>query len=186
MRVAALYDIHGNLPALEAVLADVESEGVERIVAGGDVLWGRSSRSASTRSAGAMPSSSRGTASATSSTGVNESAAWCRDRLSADELDFVAGWPATVELELDGLGGVLFCHATPRSDNENLTATTPDADVAAALAGVEADVVVGGHTHVQDDRRFPAGRGSSTPAASGCRSRASTGRSGRSSGRTSS
>jgi predicted phosphodiesterase len=46
MRVAALYDIHGNLPALEAVLAEVEREGVDAVVSGGDVLWGRSSRSA--------------------------------------------------------------------------------------------------------------------------------------------
>src|SRR3954447_17165601 len=40
MRVAALYDIHGNLPALEAVLADVRTAGVERIVIGGGVIPG--------------------------------------------------------------------------------------------------------------------------------------------------
>ena len=40
MRVAALYDIHGNLPALEAVLAEVEHEGVDAIVIGGDIASG--------------------------------------------------------------------------------------------------------------------------------------------------
>ena len=40
VRIAALYDIHGNLPALEAVLRDVETSGVDRIVVGGDVLPG--------------------------------------------------------------------------------------------------------------------------------------------------
>ena len=89
-------------------------------------------------------------------TAADESSAWCRGRLTADELGLVSSWPATVELGLDGLGRVVFCHATPRSDTENLTRSTPDADVMAALSGVDADVVVGGHTHVQDDRR-PAG-----------------------------
>ena len=42
MRVAALYDVHGNLPALEAVLDDLDAEGVDSIVVGGDVLWGPS------------------------------------------------------------------------------------------------------------------------------------------------
>ena len=46
MRVAALYDIHGNLPALEAVLDDVRSARVDRIVAGGDVVVGPMSRDA--------------------------------------------------------------------------------------------------------------------------------------------
>ena len=54
-----------------------------------------------------------------------------------------------------GSGRVVFCHATPRSDEEILTRLTPDEAVAAALAGVEADVVVCGHTHVQFDRRVP-------------------------------
>ena len=40
MRVAALYDIHGNLPALDAVLEDIRQVGVDRIVVGGDVLPG--------------------------------------------------------------------------------------------------------------------------------------------------
>ncbi len=156
MRVAALYDIHGNLPALEAVLAEVDSEDVERIVVGGDVLWGpfQSECLEALRSRDAVFIS--GNCERDVLAAADESSAWCRDQLTAGELDFVAGWPATVELELDGLGSVVFCHATPRSDTENLTRSTPDADVTAALSGVDADVVVGGHTHVQDDRR-PAG-----------------------------
>ena len=62
-----------------------------------------------------------------------------------------------MELELRELGSVLFCHATPRSDTENLTRSTPDAEVSAALSGIEADVVVGGHTHVQQDRPLSGG-----------------------------
>jgi predicted phosphodiesterase len=85
----------------------------------------------------------------------------CVERLRAlgDRLQFVRGnadedvdWPLTVELDVDGIGRVLFCHGSPRSEHEILTRVTDDERVEAALAGVDADVVVGGHTHVQFDR----------------------------------
>ncbi len=138
MRIAALYDIHGNLPALEAVLAEVEQEGVERIVCGGDLL---SEPSASEcldrlRARGGAVAFVRGNA----------------DREQAEFAAAVAAWPLTVEFQVAGLGRVLFCHGSPRSDEEILTRISPEERVAEALAGVDADVVVGGHTHVQFDR----------------------------------
>lgn len=157
VRVAALYDIHGNLPALEAVLAEVESEGVPRIVVGGDVLWGpfQSECLDALRRRDAVFVA--GNCERDVLTASDESSVWCRDQLTAEDLDFVAGWPAKVELDLDGLGSVLFCHATPRSDTENLTRSTGDADVRKALADVDAHVVVGGHTHVQYVRQLSGG-----------------------------
>ena len=155
MRVAALYDIHGNLPALTAVLDEVGKEGVGAIVVGGDVLWGpfQSECLAELRRAGALFLA--GNCEREVLGAVGDSSQWCRDQLTPDELEFVAAWPGNVRLDIDGLGHVLFCHATPRSDDENLTRSTPDEDVAAALAGVEADVVLCGHTHVQMDRAAP-------------------------------
>jgi predicted phosphodiesterase len=155
VRVAALNDIHGNLPALEAVLADVDATGVDTIVVGGDVLWGpfQSECMAALRTADALFLA--GNCEREVLSGSDESSRWCRERLAPDELEFVSGWPATVELDVDGLGHVLFCHATPRSDDEILTRITEDREVAAALSGVDADVVVCGHTHVQHDRRLP-------------------------------
>jgi predicted phosphodiesterase len=152
VRVAALYDVHGNLPALEAVLADVETEDVDAVVVGGDVLWGpfQSECLAALRSRDARFVA--GNCERDVLAAVNESSAWCRAQLAPDELDFVSGWPATLELAVDGLGSAVFCHATPRSDEEILTRTTPEEDVAAVLSGVDADVVVCGHTHVQYDR----------------------------------
>ncbi len=85
----------------------------------------------------------------------DDSCRWCREQLGPDARAFVGAWPSTVELDVDGLGRILFCHATPRSDEEILTSRTPDEDVATALAGVVADVVVCGHTHVQQDRHVP-------------------------------
>jgi putative phosphoesterase len=157
MRVAALYDIHGNLPALEAVLAEIEAESLDTVVAGGDVLWGpfQSECVAALRHHDARFVA--GNCERDVLAPATETAQWCRAQLAGNELDSISHWPATLELEVEGLGHVLFCHATPRSDDEILTRTTPEADVAAALSGVDADVVVCGHTHVQYDRRVTGG-----------------------------
>jgi len=155
MRVAALYDVHGNLPALEAVLAEVATQNVDAIVVGGDVLWGplQSECLTALRAVGARFLS--GNCEREVIGAVGESSRWCREQLTTDEVAFVSAWPATVELDVDDLGHVVFCHATPHSDEENLTGLTPDDEVASALSGVYADVVVCGHTHVQLDRRVP-------------------------------
>ena len=155
MRVAALYDVHGNLPALEAVLAEVEREKVEMTVVGGDVLWGpfQSDCLELLRAHGALFVS--GNCEREVLAGADESSAWCLGQLSSSECEFVSTWPAEVELEVEGLGRSLFCHATPRSDEEILTRLTSDADIAAALEGADADIVVCGHTHVQQERRVP-------------------------------
>jgi predicted phosphodiesterase len=152
VRVAALYDVHGNLPALEAVLAEVENLDVDEIVCGGDVVWGPMPseclsllRAASTRFV-------VGNCEREVLTGEGEKARWCRDRLTRNELALIEAWPLTTTCDVDGLGAVLFCHATPQSDLEIVTSLTPDAVVAEALSGVDAGTVVCGHTHVQFDR----------------------------------
>lgn len=153
MRVAALYDVHGNLPALEGVLADASAEGIDAIVAGGDVVWGPSQAECISllRSAGA--DFIRGNCERAVLTSQSASAAWCNEQLSPEDRQLVSTWPETIEVLHAELGRILFCHATPRSDEENLTSATSDDELAAALAGVQADVVVGGHTHVQLVRR---------------------------------
>jgi predicted phosphodiesterase len=159
VRVAALSDVHGNLPALEAVLADVRDAGVDVIVAGGDVLWGPLQRECVDvlREAGArfvLGNCERDVLAAD-----DDGSRWCRDRLDDATRRFVATWPPTLTLDVDDLGRVTFCHATPRSIDEIVTRSTPDDEVRTALSSVEADVVVCGHTHVQLDRRVPgAGR----------------------------
>ena len=157
MRVAALYDVHGNLPALEAVLAEVEQEHVDLIVAGGDVLWGPLQSECVALLGDAGASFVSGNCEREVLESRAESAVWCHDRLTPEERELVSTWPSTLEVEIDDLGRVLFCHATPRSDEENITLLTPDDDVADAIAGADAEVVVGGHTHVQLDRHVPGG-----------------------------
>jgi putative phosphoesterase len=141
MRIAALYDVHGNLPALEAVLADVDREAVDEIVFGGDLTWGPLPRETlelvrSVENASFV----RGNAD-------RDPDEWERSCLSAEEIAFLQAQAPTVERD-----GVLYCHATPRSDDEIVTPATPDERLRGILAGVEQRVVVAGHTHMQQDR----------------------------------
>jgi len=140
MRILALYDIHGNAEALDAVLADPRAAAPDAIVVGGDVVPGRSARQALDRLA-ALSAAGR-TVLHVRGNGERE---------SGDPA--LLAWPATVELD-----GILFCHATPRGDEELLTRISSPERWAAALAGVTQPLVVAGHTHQQDDRTVGAVR----------------------------
>jgi putative phosphoesterase len=159
LQVAALYDVHGNLPALEAVLADVPADAT--IVVGGDVVYGPfpAETLERLRGLGDRVQWLRGNVDRELDPGEDglapgETIEWVRGRLSDEQIAFLHGLPPTVELELDGLGRVLFCHATPRNDLDVFTAITPAERVAPAFAGVDADLVVLGHTHMQFDREI--------------------------------
>lgn len=167
MRVAALYDIHGNLSALDAVLDDVRRAGADRIVIGGDVVPGPMSWEALERLRAIdlpmdciMGNGDRevlayraGLENAALPAQVREALRWSAEQLDEELARWMAAWPATLRMTAPGLGDVLFCHATPRSDTEIVTRLTRDAHVAAILEGVDASVVVCGHTHMQFDRR---------------------------------
>jgi putative phosphoesterase len=137
LKVAALYDVHAMPTALAAVLADVERESVDAVVFGGDVFLGP--RPAETlelvRSVDAQ--FVRGNCD-------HEPDDWVLSKLSAPDVDWARSWPATVELD-----GVLYCHATPRSDRTILTDASPEERFAEELAGVDARLIVAGHTHMQ-------------------------------------
>jgi putative phosphoesterase len=160
-RVAALYDVHGNLPALEAVLADADE--ADLIVAGGDVVGGPfpAETLERLRALGDRVRWLRGNAErelveqpppreAGPPPGELER---LRAALTDEQVDFLYGLPERVELELPGLGQVLFCHATPQNDLDIVTPLTPEERLRRILAGATADVVVAGHTHIQEDRR---------------------------------
>lgn len=159
MRVAALFDVHGNLPALEAVLADPRLAAADVVVSGGDLVAGplpAESLDALEALGGRVRflsgNGDRETVAPPGDGALAEIGRWSAARLGPERLQRVGAWPATVELVVDGLGRVLFCHATPRSDTTILTAVTSEEDVADELRGVAAAVVVCGHTHVQYDR----------------------------------
>ncbi len=78
--------------------------------------------------------------------------AWAARQLTDAQRSFLAGLPETVMLELDGLGRTLFCHGSPRSDEERVTRLTPERRLLELVAGVEETTIVCGHTHMQFDR----------------------------------
>jgi predicted phosphodiesterase len=167
VRVAAIYDVHGNLPALEAVLRDVRDAQVDRIVVGGDVVPGPMPREAiALLTALDRPTEfvvGNGERAVLAVRAGAESAAvpqrfravmqWTADQLDDRMAGLLAAWPATCRLRLDSLGDVLFCHATPRSDTEIFTERTPEDVLRPIIDAAAADVVVCGHTHMQFDRR---------------------------------
>jgi putative phosphoesterase len=161
VRVAALYDVHGNLPALEAALAEVDAD---LILVGGDVAAGAwpSDTLERLRGLGERVRFIRGNADRELTEPPKPGRVggpppdvmqFVRERLSQEQLSFLAALPLVESVEVDGLGRVLFCHATPRDDEELLTRISPDDRWREALAGVEEPVVVCGHTHTQFDRR---------------------------------
>lgn len=165
-RVAALYDIHGNLPALEAVLDDVRRANVDLIVVGGDVVPGPMPREtfACLRALDVPAVFIRGNGDrevlarlqGIDTTTVPEPfrplLQWCANQLTAGEAAAIAAWPSTRLVRVTVLGDIFFCHATPRNDIDIFTRLTPEEQVAPLFAGVEAQIAVCGHTHMQFDR----------------------------------
>ena len=166
MRVAAIYDIHGNLPALEAVLEDIRHAGVECLVVGGDIvpgpmpcetldclseldipahfIQGNGEVAVLEQMAGRDPA------------GVTEQfrelVRWTAQQLHPKHEHLLASWPKTVRREIPGLGKVLFCHATPLNENEVFTRGTPEDRLLPIFEGVNVSLVVCGHTHMQFNR----------------------------------
>jgi putative phosphoesterase len=163
MRIAALYDIHGNRDALEAVLADVEGERPDIVLIGGDVVLGPFPRETLDLldGLGGQTLFIRGNtdrmlvAPPVEPTGPSpwpERQAWVRGQLTDEQLARFSDLSDTTVIDVGGLGDVLFCHGSPRSDEEIVTRATPPERLSEILSGVEQRVVVCGHTHVQFDR----------------------------------
>lgn len=168
MPVAVLSDIHGNLPALRAVLAELEREDVSAVVVGGDVASGplpgetlevlmqfahrwRFVRGNADREI--VAAFDQGRLAVEAAEGPAErAAAFAAARVTREQRDFLAGFADSVVLEVDGLGPALFCHGSPRSDTEIITTATSDERLRTVLEGVKERVVVCGHTHRQFDR----------------------------------
>jgi putative phosphoesterase len=166
--VAALYDIHGNLPALDAVIAELECEEPDAVVIGGDVaagplpvevlerlhalpwpvhwLRGNADRAIVMSFDGTVPAELQDHP-------IWIADAWTATRITRAVRDELEALPPLVRLEVDGLGEVLFCHATPASDEERVTVFTPPERLERILAGADASLVVAGHTHRQFDLR---------------------------------
>jgi putative phosphoesterase len=166
MRAAAIYDIHGNLPALEAVLQDIREAGVDHVVVGGDVVPGPKPRETLARLLSLdvpvqfilgngeheVLAELAGVETGNVPERFREVVRWSAQQLHVDDERILAGWPETLRVEIRGLGEVLFCHATPRNDTEIFTRLTPEDRLLPIFEGLGVPVVVCGHTHMQFDR----------------------------------
>jgi predicted phosphodiesterase len=173
MRVAAVADIHGNLPALDAVLADVQEEGADLIVLNGDLADGPMPAPTldrlaelGDRAVWVRGHSDRRLVDAFDGNfmipGLDTDPSadwfeWCAARLNQGYRDQLADLPPLVTLDVDGLGPVAFCHATARDDGEYILVDSPIAHYKGAFAGVAEPTVVVAHTHMPFDR-LAAGR----------------------------
>ena len=177
MRIAGLYDIHGNLPALDAVLQDIRQANVDQIVVGGDVvpgpmscetlgrllyldvpthfIHGNGELAILAQMAGARTGSVTywGTTSgARPPETIVDVYRWTTAQLQPEFEPVLARWPKTLQLEIDGLGQVLFCHSTPRSETEVFTRLTSEDRLLPLFERLQVAVVVCGHTQMQFDR----------------------------------
>ncbi len=160
MKILALYDIHGNREALEAVLGDPRASDRDVVVVGGDAVPGPFATAVLD-----LLDSLAGPVRWVRGNGEREVASLAADpRPVGDDIPAVTAALTAAELgqarsrrlgELpltEEVDGVLFCHASPRRDDEMLTRLSPPERWAAALTGVGSRLVVAGHTHQQDDR----------------------------------
>jgi putative phosphoesterase len=151
--VAALYDIHGNLAALEAVLAEVPGDAT--ILVGGDICAGGEQPSevlTRLRGLGDRVVWVRGNADRELHPGEKglappEFLEQARSQLSEEEIEFLHELPETQVID-----GVLFCHASPRNDLDIFTERTPEERIAFLFDGLDVSTVVCGHTHTQYER----------------------------------
>ena len=160
--VAALYDVHGNLPALDAVLADPAFARADTVVVGGDVAAGPLPAEVLDRLAGldvpvrwvrgnadreVVAHFDRGDTDHSiygADAPAERADAFTAARIESRHRDLMAGFEDVVRLD-----GALYCHGSPRSDEEIITALTPAERLEPMLAGVEEALVVCGHTHHQ-------------------------------------
>ncbi|GAA1149708.1 metallophosphoesterase family protein [Kribbella jejuensis] len=170
--VAVLADIHGALPALEAVLGEADVQAADVVVLAGDIASGPQPvqtldllSSLGERVVWVRGNADRELVEMVRGTFVGEPpdavSPWAAEQLRADQVELLAGLPLTVTI-----GDALFCHATPRDDIEMVLVDSPISRWAQVFTGLPDEIrtVVCGHTHMpyarQVDRRQVVNAGS--------------------------
>jgi putative phosphoesterase len=139
MRIAALYDVHAMPWALEAVLGAVDDERIDRIVFGGDYLYGPYPRETVAMIRALEAIVLRGNCE-------DLAEEWERAELAPGDVEWLQSLPLAAVVD-----DVLYCHAAPDDNTPITTAITPDDAVLATFGDTRGTVVIG-HTHHQFDR----------------------------------
>lgn len=175
MDMATIFgDIHANLPALEAVLADMDAQELPNRYCLGDLVgYGTSPNKVinlirTHRYPTLMGNYDLGVGHNSDDCGCayktekdrelgNRSIAWSNQHTSAESKKFLRGLPENISLQLGSLN-VMLVHGSPRKVNEYLYEDRPDSSLERLLDLAEADVLVCGHTHKPYHRVLPSGR----------------------------
>jgi predicted phosphodiesterase len=165
MRIALLSDIHGNLFALETVLQELAQEPIDQILCLGDVAaLGPQPHEVIDRLRGLHGPVVLGNTDAwllrppgaktSNSEILSAITSWCAEQLTPEDRSYLQTFAPVLELPLNQERSLLCYHGSPRSFDDVIAATTPDADLQSMLVGYTANVLVGGHTHIQMLRRY--------------------------------
>jgi putative phosphoesterase len=167
MRLALISDIHGNLVALEAVLAEIAQQNIEHMLCLGDVAaFGPQPLQVLARLQAlgcpvVMGNTDAGLLNplllqpATEPTSRDQDIQrWGAQQLSESDKSYIRTFQATISYPLADGKTLLAYHGSPRSFRERLLPTTSEEDLEQAFAGCRADIMVGGHTHMQMFRRY--------------------------------
>jgi len=169
MPLAVISDIHGNLVALDAVLSALAARGIERVICLGDVAaTGPQPREVIARLRELNCPIVMGNTDDwllhptveepeehddSDRRRLQEIDLWCAERLTAEDRAYLASFQPTVSVDLEDETQLLAYHGSPRSYDEQILPTLSSDDLDAALDGREADLYIGGHTHMQMFRR---------------------------------
>jgi putative phosphoesterase len=166
MRIAFISDIHGNFTAFQAVLADMDSQNIDQIVCLGDVV-----------TMGPQPVEVLKVLRKMDCLFIkgNHDAAvlnpeiaaqyeithylipdllWCRDQITADDLNFINSFKSVQDIKLLNGMSILAFHGSPLSPTDIIQATTPVETLDAYFGENTADIFIGGHSHIQMQRRY--------------------------------
>lgn len=170
MRIVVLSDVHGNCFALETVLEDLKNNGFDHIICNGDMIQGGPQPHESVQLLREMKCSVvMGNSDAWLMTGVETDAhlipeerrkkldvtrAWSLSKLSEEDCAFINSFRATVKVELGHGKNLLAFHGSPTSFDQFLLPSTPEDEFQEILKPYGADILTGGHMHLQYVRRL--------------------------------
>lgn len=168
-KLAIIADIHGNLPALEAVMADLKQQTPDQVLINGDLVGrGPQSREVLDTIAGHDWPVIQGNHEAFwvdcdqgktpddwMDNGWWGPIQWGMDSLNRTWFDWMTALPTEYIIDIPGAPQIQLVHGSPRRLNEGLYTHDPDAVVLDALGGTPYPIVIGAHTHIPMDRHVP-------------------------------
>lgn len=165
MKIAVISDIHGNFKALEAVLDDCANENVDKIVSLGDVATlGPQPRHILKKLRVLKIDCIQGNHDEALfdienlekyriPTILKPTMIWCKELLNNEELDFIKSFKKTIEISLDDNRNMIFYHGTADSNIEGFLPSMSDSEIISNIKDEKYSFLIGGHTHIQMDRK---------------------------------